>query len=305
MNLTLTLCSTFILVWMALLFTESSSLLNLVIVNGTLQLLLFIVVVCIPLHRTGRMSYVDIAWPFGVALIGVLTLLLAEGYWLRTIVVATVYLFIGLRMGLGALTVARLEGLIVKKEFPRYQYRRMLLEKSGAKHVSWQLQAEVLSQGLANASILALPAFIISSNTHPEFTVWEIAGLSLWAIAYILESVADGQKMLFISRNKGGVCNIGLWRYSRHPNYFAEWLVWSGLTIASIPSWYAMQSSESTLVWLVMAFGILCASAMMYLTLVYLTGAVPSEYYSARKRPDYREYQRTTSRFFPWFPKRS
>lgn len=60
---------------------------------------------------------------------------------------------------------------------------------------------------------------------------------------------------------KGGVCNAGLWRYSRHPDYFAEWLV-------------------------------------------YLTGAIPSGYYSVRKRPEYQRYQETTNMFFPWFPRK-
>ncbi len=95
------------------------------------------------------------------------------------------------------------------------------------------------------------------------------------------------------------VCNIGLWQYSRHPNYFAEWMVWNGLIIASIPSWLALYNNESLLIWLLLGCGLLFASRMMYTTLVYYTGAVPAEYYSVQKRPEYKAYQNATNRFFP------
>ncbi len=107
-----------------------------------------------------------------------------------------------------------------------------------------------------------------------------------------------------MSRDDGaGVCDVGLWCYSRHPNYFAEWLVWTGVVMAAAPSWWALRSSESPAVWAALGLGAAGASAMMYTTLVYLTGAIPTEHFSARKRPGYRAYQERTSRFFPWFPK--
>merc|ERR1711965_1222194 len=98
------------------------------------------------------------------------------------------------------------------------------------------------------------------------------------------------QKLNFLrAMRKAGkqnqVCNVGLWKYCRHPNYFAEWMVWNGLVIAAIPSWLALRSAENTLVWVLLGAGLLFTSRMMYSTLVYLTGAVPSEYYSAQKRP--------------------
>jgi steroid 5-alpha reductase family enzyme len=92
---------------------------------------------------------------------------------------------------------------------------------------------------------------------------------------------------------------VGLWRYSRHPNYFAEWMVWTALVIASIPSWLALRPVEPLVVWVLLGAGLLFVSRAMYSTLVYYTGAVPSEYYSVRKRPEYETYQRETNRFFP------
>lgn len=293
----------FLSIWSVSIFSSSPVLSELLLVNAGVQVLLFVLVACIPFLRTGRMSYVDIAWPFGVALIGAQLLIFAEGDWVRKVVVGAVYLFIGLRMGFGALVMGKKTGVIFKTEFPRYQYRKMLFEESGTRHGRGHMLAEIMAQGIANMSVLALPGFIIAMNPSTDISNWELIGLGLWALAYTFESVADTQKLVFISKNSGGVCNHGLWRYSRHPNYFAEWLVWTALVIATVPSWLALESNENVFVWLTMGIGALFASVMLYITLVYLTGAKPAEYYSVRKRPEYRAYQESTSMFFPWFPK--
>ena len=93
------------------------------------------------------------------------------------------------------------------------------------------------------------------------------------------------------------VCNTGLWRFSRHPNYFAEWMVWNGLVIASIPSWLELNDAEPLLVWVMLGVGLAVASWKMYTTLVHHTGAVPAEHYSLQKRPEYKIYQQTTNMF--------
>jgi steroid 5-alpha reductase family enzyme len=270
-------------------------------VNGVIQITLFALVACIPFLRTKRVSYVDIAWPFGVALIGFQILLMGDADFIRKLIVGSIYVFIGLRMGIGALVMANKTGVIFKTEFPRYNYRRMMLEQSGSKHINAHLLAEILAQGFANITVLALPGFLIATNSSESISSLEIIGICIWLAAYLFESVADGQKLLFISKNKSGVCNIGLWKYSRHPNYFAEWLVWTGLVIAAAPSWLALSSSEALLVWVCLGVGTLSASFMMYLTLVHLTGATPAEYYSVRKRKEYKDYQDKTNMFFPWF----
>lgn len=293
----------FLVVWGVSLSSNSQDLTDLLLVNAAVQMTLFIVVACIPFLRKGRMSYVDIAWPFGVALIGAQLLLFADGEIIRRVAVGAVYLFIGLRMGVAALIMGKKTGVIFKTEFPRYQYRRMILEKGGNKHIKIHMLAEILAQGVANISVLALPGFIIATNASTTITIWEIIGISIWAVAYILESVADTQKLLFISKNANGVCNIGLWRYSRHPNYFSEWLVWTGLVVAAVPSWLSLKSTEAFATWIVLGLGAMCASMMLYITLVYLTGAKPAEYYSVRKRPEYKKYQEKTNMFFPWFPR--
>ncbi|MBT3851505.1 MAG: DUF1295 domain-containing protein [Gammaproteobacteria bacterium] len=279
------------------------------LINAMGQAILFTLIVCIPVWKTGRMSYVDIGWPWGLVLLGLITFIFSDGYWLRSFIVSVVVVLIGLRMGLGALKMWRL-GLL-KKEFPRYQYQRVLWSKEGKDNTLLALQVDAVSQGLANTSFLALPVFIIASNNSENFALLELIGLFVWASAFILESIADFQKLEFLKKMKKEgkqrqVCNVGLWKYCRHPNYFFEWMVWNGLIIAAIPSWltidpiklYLFGNDYSDGLLLTLAC-MLYASKAMYTTLVYTTGAVPSEYYSAQKRPAYKEYQQTTNRFFP------
>jgi steroid 5-alpha reductase family enzyme len=290
----------FLLGWVLILSTATFSQVGLV--NGLGQLLLFALVVCLPIWRTGRMCYVDIGWPWGLVLLGSISYFYSDGYWLRSLIVSVVVVLVGLRMGLGALKMWRL-GLL-KKEFPRYQYQRRRWERDGKTNVGLALQVDATAQGLANASFLALPVFIIASNSSPEFSAFELLGLLIWLLAFAMESVADLQKGRFLREmkrtgQKNQVCDVGLWRYCRHPNYFSEWMVWNGLVIAALPSWLALQGVENNTLWLLLGAGLLFTSKVMHGTLVYATGAVPSEYYSLQKRPGYSEYQQRTNRFFP------
>jgi len=97
---------------------------------------------------------------------------------------------------------------------------------------------------------------------------------------------------------KNQVCNVGLWKYTRHPNYFSEWMIWNGLIIASFSS---LLVNSSMLIFLSTTTSLLYITILMYQTLIFLTGAIPSEYYSLIKRPDYKSYKKTTNMFFPNF----
>ena len=90
--------------------------------NGSVQLALFITVVSIPAYLTKRMSFVDIGWPWGLVCIGLLMCFFGKGYWLRTYLVAVMYLFSGLRMGIGALVLLK-KGYL-NTELSRYKFQR-------------------------------------------------------------------------------------------------------------------------------------------------------------------------------------
>ena len=294
----------FIACWVLLLTSKNFQ--SIALINGIAQLVLFLFVVCIPIWKTGRMSYVDIGWPWGVALIGLITYCLNDTITLSKTLVITAYILIGSRMGLGALKMWSM-GLL-KKEFPRYEYQKIRWEKSNKTNISLAMQVEALSQGLANASFLAIPIFLISVSPSTQLSALEIIGFTIFILSIVFETVADYQKLKFLKEmkrqnKKNMVCNIGFWKYTRHPNYFAEWMVWNGLIIASIPSYISLFDSEGLWLWIMIGIALLYTSRIMYITLVYLTGAVPSEYYSAQKRPEYKSYQKSTNIFFPGFKK--
>ena len=290
----------FVAGWLLLLVTEQFFALSLV--NGVAQLVLFAFVVCLPTWRTGRMSYVDIGWPWGLTVIGILTWIYGEGDSLRVAIVSIAYIFAGSRMGLGAIKLL-ISGHL-DKELPRYEFQKKRWIKAGKTNTALAMQIEAIVQGVANAAFLAFPAFIIASNPSEEISIFEIIGIVIWLASFIMESVADAQKLKFLrAMKKSGarntVCNIGLWQYSRHPNYFAEWMVWNALVIASIPSWLQLYPNMSVIIFVLLGVGLLMTSRIMYVTLVTYTGAVPAEYYSVQKRPAYKDYQQTTNMFFP------
>ena len=151
-----------------------------------------------------------------------------------------------------------------------------------------------LAQAIA-AWLFALPMWIISHNATPltsiQFTLLLIAPIVV-LIAFAGEWIADRQLEQFRANpaNDGKTCRAGLWRYSRHPNYFFEWLHWFVYPLL------AFGASYGTYIWL--------APLLMFFFLYFFTGIPYTERQALRSRgEDYRSYQRTTSAFIPWRPK--
>jgi steroid 5-alpha reductase family enzyme len=155
-----------------------------------------------------------------------------------------------------------------------------------------KMLAFFLFQGATNV-VLSVPVLLAASNPQPGLGLFECAGTALWLVSLIGESVADTQLARFRNdpANRGHVCGDGLWRYSRHPNYFFEWLIWCGYFL------FALGSPRG---WI----AVYCPLLMLWF-LYKVTGIPATEEQSLKsKGEEYREYQRTTSAFIPWFPKR-
>ena len=271
------------------------------LINLISQIFIFLFIVCIPAYFTDRMSYVDIAWPFGLIAIGIISFFYGDGYLLKKSIISMLYIIAGLRMGIGALILLKKGHL--NKELPRYRYQRIRWKKKGFINDKFSVQYEILLQCFANATFLAIPAILISNNSSQSFSIIEITGFLVWAIFFFLEHISDLQKQKFLinakkNNLKNQVCNVGLWKYTRHPNYFSEWMIWNGLIIASFSS---LLVNSSMLIFLSTTTSLLYITILMYQTLIFLTGAIPSEYYSLIKRPDYKSYKKTTNMFFPNF----
>lgn len=172
---------------------------EMVLVNGVLQIFLFLVVACIPAYFTKKMSFVDIAWPWGLVLIGILVLFLGEGYRPRIYMVAGMYLFSGLRMGIGALILFSKGHL--KSELSRYNYQRRRWDKAGYKNLNLSLQYEIMIQCFANITFLAIPAILMSTNSTNSISTLEYIGAGLWATWFVLEHISDLQKQQFLKKS--------------------------------------------------------------------------------------------------------
>ena len=140
--------------------------------------------------------------------------------------------------------------------------------------------------------IFSLPFLFASFNSAPDLAALEAGGMALAIVALLGETLADLQMQAFKRdpANKGRVCQVGLWRYSRHPNYFFESLVWWGFFLVALGSPWG---------WITIA----CPLLMLYF-LFKVTGIPLTEEYAVKSKGDaYREYQRTTCAFVPWFRK--
>lgn len=141
--------------------------------------------------------------------------------------------------------------------------------------------------------IISLPFLLVDLGSHEEWSWWEFSGILIWLIGVAGEAWADWELNMFLSDpdTKGKVCKKGLWRFSRHPNYFFEAIIWIGFCLFALPSsggWIAVVSP-----------------VLMIFLLLRVSGIPPTEAHSLQTKGEaYREYQRTTNAFIPWFPKK-
>jgi steroid 5-alpha reductase family enzyme len=130
-------------------------------------------------------------------------------------------------------------------------------------------------------------------DTRAPLGILEKFAAGVWLISMIGEAIADQQLNAFKKKpeNKGKTCREGLWKYSRHPNYFFDWQLWVA---------YAVFALASPWGWL----GLISPALILYF-LLSVTGIPATEAQALRSRGnEYREYQRTTNSFVPWFPKK-
>ncbi|MGZ6042079.1 MAG: DUF1295 domain-containing protein, partial [Asticcacaulis sp.] len=144
----------------------------------------------------------------------------------------------------------------------------------------------------AAALVLVAAVWLAAVNPAPFPSAGDFAGVALLVIAVIGEAMADTQLRRFAHQHKGGVCNTGLWAWSRHPNYFFEWLGWC--------AWAVMAANLA----MPLSFAAVAAPLLMYYLLVHASGIPPLEAHMLASRGDaFRAYQSRTSAFFPLPPK--
>ncbi|MGZ5473374.1 MAG: DUF1295 domain-containing protein [Thermoanaerobaculia bacterium] len=227
---------------------------------------------------------VDIAWAGLFALLALVYAVFGGGDPLRRVVGGSLMIIWSVR--LAAHLWRRVVGHI-EVEDGRYAK----LRESWGAAADRKMLGFFLFQGATNV-LLSVPILLASLHDAPALRAVEIAAVALWLIAVLGESIADGQLRRFKANpeNRGKVCAEGLWRYSRHPNYFFDWLVWCSFFLFALGSPYGWISAY-------------CPLLMLWF-LYKVTGIPATEEQSLRTKGEaYRRYQRTTSPFIPWFPK--
>lgn len=230
---------------------------------------------------TKNATSVDVAWSLGIAVETAILAWASDGDVLRRMVVCVLVSAWAIRLS----SHLYFDRVVTGIEDGRYaRFRR-----------EWS-QTAFFGLYMAQAALVfLLPLTFLAAfkNPNPFPGALDILALILWAIAVGGEATADRQLARFRANpaNKGRTCREGLWKYSRHPNYFFEWLIWC----AYIPM--AIGSSSSVLVSLM-------GPALLLFLLLKVSGIPPTEAQAVASRgDDYRQYQKTTSAFFPWFPK--
>lgn len=234
-------------------------------------------------RSTGDAGIVDVAWAAGIGALAVFYSIAGNGLFERRVLVAAMAAVWAFRLALYILKERVLSG----DEDGRYQALREDWAEAFQMKIFWFFQA----QGLL-AVLFSLPVLVAMSADRPRLGILDGLGIVIWATAVIGESIADKQLSTFRADpgNKGRTCRQGLWKTSRHPNYFFEWLHWWS---------YAVIAFSATGWWIAVA-----APMIMLFFILFVTGVPPTEARALRSRgEDYRNYQRTTSVFIPWFPK--
>lgn len=230
-------------------------------------------------------SLVDAGWAFGIGVGGLLALALGSGDPGRRLVVGALLAAWSLRLTIHLVR----DRVMGKPEDGRYQ---MLRQKWGGRaqpyfFLFFQAQAILVA-------VFTLPFLAIARDPTPFGAPGDWCGAMLWLASFLGLAYADHTLARWRGdpAHKGQTCRGGPWRYSRHPNYFCEWLVWISYILLGLsgPWW-----------WLVPPVPIL-----LLLLLVFVTGIPYTEARALASRgDDYRRYQKATSPFIPWLPKRA
>lgn len=234
----------------------------------------------------------DVAWGLGFVCVGGTTLGLTENFHWRPLLIFFLVLVWGVRLS----TYIGNRGRGKSEDF---RYRKM--REAWGSHAVVRAYFQVfLLQGFF-LLIIALPVtFGIAETPQSDFNFLDAVGITLWLIGFYFEAVSDYQMGVFRKNRSepGKVMNTGLWRYTRHPNYFGEATLWWGIFAIALASQMNQTGEALPSIWI---SGI--GPAFLNFLLLRVSG-VPMLEQKYKNNPEYLDYQKSTSGFFPRPPKK-
>jgi steroid 5-alpha reductase family enzyme len=227
-----------------------------------------------------RNDVADVAWGPGFVVIAFTSLIMAGNYSLRALITSAMVVIWGIRLAVHI--GSRHSG---KPEDARYAKWR----QEWGRNVVWRSFFQVFMLQGVLLTIVAMPVIMINSGQPSTLTGLDILGICIWFLGFTFETVSDGQlgRFLKIAANKGKIMTSGLWKYSRHPNYFGEVTLWWGIYIIALSVPYG---------WV---------SIMGPLTITFLilkVSGIPMLEEGFRDNPDFQQYRQRTSPFIPLPP---
>jgi steroid 5-alpha reductase family enzyme len=235
-------------------------------------------------QRTKNAGIVDVGWAASFALVAMVFALRASSEWDAWLPIFLVVTLWSVR--LTGYLVSR--GAASSPEEGRYVDLRTRWAPHASRKFFVFFQAQAALTGVLSV------AFVVPFLATPWDGGWLRAlGVSIALIGVIGESIADAQLKRFKAQHRGKVCDVGLWSWSRHPNYFFEWCVWVGYAV------YGLAFGAWGLIAIV-------PQAIILGSILGVTGIPPTENQAIRSKGDaYRAYQARVSRFVLWPPKRA
>jgi steroid 5-alpha reductase family enzyme len=249
---------------------------TLFLIGGIVLLILFTLTWMLQ-RKTKNAGIVDTVWAASFPVLVLIYFVRHHGYLPRELMIVTMVMIWGIR--LASYLFFR---TIRQTEDPRYTTLR---KQWDAKQNIMMLRLYYIQAMFA--LLLSLPFALMMVNTQPGINSIEFIGAGVWLIGVIGESVADQQLKNFKANtaNRGKVCDVGLWKYSRHPNYFFEWIIWVAYCLTALGSPWGFLS-------------IVCPLAMLYF-LVRVTGPYTESQVLKSRGRAYVAYQESTSAFIP------
>ncbi len=226
-----------------------------------------------------RLDIVDIAWGGGFIVAALVSFFMGQQGLLQLLVTGLVIIW-GVRL---AYSIFR-RTLAAQGEDPRYTELRKTWKGNAAVNAYFRI---FVTQGIL-ATIVSAAVIMVNLSNTMGISLLVVTGLVIWIIGFVFESIGDAQlkKHLADPSKKGTLMTSGLWKYTRHPNYFGESIQWWGIYLIALSVPFGWAAIISPLV-------------ITYL-LLFVSGVPPTEKrFTGRSGWD--EYRKRTSVFVPWF----